>query len=499
MKFQVIRFLPAVALLATVLAQAQTRAPQPEGQLDASETLFTVLAAANASGYDYDAASSANSPLRKQVRDLLIARHLESLDQLKAFFASHRLQDPRAELNQYISFALTVDGPPDFHPRFRPEEVPPDVRQLDGLGVRIARFYQEAGIASLWRQYRPAYDQVISEYHTGVSQALLEANAYLRNATSGFRGRRFQVYVDLLGPPNQVQTRSYKDDYFVVVTPSLEPQISEVRHAYLHYLLDPLALRYYEQLSRLKPLAAFANPAPALDDSYKDDFLLLATECVIKAVESRLAHSAQERQALAAQALSEGYILTPALADGLAVYEKQEQSLNQYYVDLMGQVDLEREDKRLAKVQFAKEPSVKAAKAAPAPAAPVLSGAEKTLADAEELYTQRDLDRGRQMFLKVLEQTGDKSLHAKAYYGLARIAALQRDPELSEKLFQKTLEMSPDSETKAWAYLYLGRLADAAGEREEAEKNYRAVLGIEGAPASVKTAAEKGLEEPFRR
>ena len=495
------RLLSIIVLLAAAMAQAQTqtRPPQGQGQLDASETLFTVMAALNASGYDTDLDSSANSPVRKQIRDLVGARHFESVDELKRFFASHRPQDPRAEFSQYVSFALTLEGPPDFHSRLKPEEIPPDVRPLEGLDIRIARFYQEAGIASLWRQFRPAYDEVIAAYHPGVTQALLETNAYLRNATSGFRGRRFQIYVDLLGPPNQVQTRSYKDDYFVVVTPSIEPQIAEVRHAYLHYLLDPLALRYYEQLSRLKPLAAFANPAPALDNSYKDDFLLLATECVIKAVESRLAHTPQERQALASQALAEGYILTPAFADNLALYEKQEQAMNQYYVDLVGQVDLDHEDRRLQKVQFAKQAAVKVAKAAPPPPAPVVSGAQKLLADAEELYTARDLDRARQAYLKVLDQTDDKTLHAKAYYGLARIAALQKDPELSEKLFQKTLEMSPDNETKSWAYLYLGRLADAAGERAEAEKNYRAVLAIEGAPASVKTAAEKGLAEPFRR
>jgi tetratricopeptide (TPR) repeat protein len=129
----------------------------------------------------------------------------------------------------------------------------------------------------------------------------------------------------------------------------------------------------------------------------------------------------------------------------------------------------------------------------------VLTGADKTLSEAEESYTRRDLDKARESYLKVLEQTSDKTLHAKAYYGLARIAALHSDPELAEKLFQKTLEMSPDNETKSWAYLYLGRLADAAGERDDAEKNYRAVLAIEQAPASVRTAAEKGLAQPFRR
>jgi hypothetical protein len=61
------------------------------------------------------------------------------------------------------------------------------------------------------------------------------------------------------------------------------------------------------------------------------------------------------------------------------------------------------------------------------------------------------------------------------------------------------LEFSPDKDTKSWAYLYLGRLADAAGDREQAEKNYRSVLAIDGAPASVRTAAEKGLSEPFHK
>ncbi len=72
---------------------------------------------------------------------------------------------------------------------------------------------------------------------------------------------------------------------------------------------------------------------------------------MIKAVESRLAHGAADRQALVDQALREGFVLTPAMADGLAVYEKQDESLRLYYLDLVGQIDLDREDKRLEKVQ----------------------------------------------------------------------------------------------------------------------------------------------------
>ena len=483
-------------IVGALLAQAQQQPAQ--GQLDASPALFTVLAAINAAGYDADLDSNANSPVRKQVRDFIEPKHLESVEALKKFFAAHRQQNQNAELNQYISFALTLDGPPDFQSRMKLEEIPLDVRPLAGLDHLIAEFYQEAGIEDLWKRSQPAYDQVIAAYHSGISKALLEANAYVRNPTSGYRGRRFQIYVDLLGAPNQIQSRSYKDDYFVVVTPSPELQIDQIRHAYLHYLLDPLALRHFEQLNRLKGLADFAAPSQALDNAYKDDFVLLGTECLIKAVESRLAHGVANRQALVDQALREGFVLTPALADGLALYEKQEESLRLYYPDLIGQIDLAREDKRLEKVQFSKQAAIKKAPQAPAPPAPVLAGAAKTLDEAEELYAKRDLERARQSYLNVL-QARETALHARAYYVLARIAALQKDPELAEKLFHKTLELSPDKDTESWAHLYLGRLADAAGDRGQAEKNYQAVLAIDGAPASVKNAAAKELALPFHR
>jgi tetratricopeptide (TPR) repeat protein len=499
--------LPAQPQPQTRAAQSQPQAQSPplarppaqEGQLDGSEALFTVLAAMNAAGYDSNLDSNANSPVRKRVREAIASKHLDSVDALKKFIVEHHQEDPEAELSQYMSFALSIEGPPDFQYWLLPQEIPPDVRKLDGLNELIADFYSEADIQDLWKQVQPEVDQVIQAYHGGVTQAVLETNAYLRNVTSGARGRRFQIYVDVLGAPNQIQTRSYKYNYFVVVTPSPEPQTDQVRHAYLHYLLDPLSLRDFEQWERVKGVADFAQAAPALDEAYKNDFMLLATECVIKAVESRLAHGAQNRQALVNQAVSQGFVLTAALADGLAVYEKQPESLRFYFPDLIGQINIDREDIRLQKVEFAKEATVHKAKPAPVPAAPVVSGPAKVLAEAEDLYGKRDLPRARDTYRKVLELPAENPVHARAYYGLARIAALDRDPELAEKLFQKTLDMSPDEETKSWAHLYLGRLSDAAGEREEAEKHYRAALAVRGVPEQVKVAAEKGLAQPFQR
>jgi tetratricopeptide (TPR) repeat protein len=195
------------------------------------------------------------------------------------------------------------------------------------------------------------------------------------------------------------------------------------------------------------------------------------------------------------QALREGFVYTAAFADQLPGYEKQPEAMRIYLLDLIKGIDLGKEDKRLENVEFAKERNRRVFKATVAEKEPEATGAAKTLEIAEDLYRGRNLDQAKQTYLSALQETTQPTLHARAYYGLARIAALQKDPELAEKLFKKTLEFSPDPETKSWAYYYLGRLAMAAGETDEASRNYRAALAIDGASAKAKTEAAAELEK----
>jgi tetratricopeptide (TPR) repeat protein len=162
-------------------------------------------------------------------------------------------------------------------------------------------------------------------------------------------------------------------------------------------------------------------------------------------------------------------------------------------------LDFKREEKRMASVEFALAPSSRVVRPAQTQKPPELTGAAKTLADADQAYTERDLERAQEAFLRVLEQTPEKSLHAKAYYGLARIALLQKDPETGDNLFRKVLDLEPDADTKSWSLLYLGRLADSQDERDQAIERYKAALAVEGAPDSVRQAAQKGLEATFGR
>jgi tetratricopeptide (TPR) repeat protein len=488
------RLLFPVLFIGAVTAHAQNSGV---GQLDASQTLFTVMCAINAAGYDADLASPNNHPLRDAIRAELAKQNIPSLAAIKTFFNSHRQKTDAQELGQYISFALVTGPPPDFKLKPRDLDVPPDVRGMQGLSSLLAAFYKEAQIADLWKRSQPAIDQYIDGYHGPVSEAVLAVNSYLRQQASGFKGLHFQIFLELLAPPNQVQMRTYGAEYTVVVTPSPEPRVFDVRHAYLHYLLDPLSLRYQEILNRKRTLADHLNMAPALDEKVKDDFTLLVTESLIKAIEARIDHRPQAVQ----EAFRQGLILAPFFSEELPVYEKQEQAMSFYYPELVGAIDLLTEEARLQHAQFDQNPApgrvVTPAVAAPAEAP--LTGAAKTLADAEALYTARQLDKAKKLYLDVLQQTDNQTMHSAAYYGMARIAVLQNNPELAERLFVKTLELAPEPQVKGWTLVYLGRLSLAASESEKAAEYFRSALKVEGASQAAHQAASQGVEQSSKQ
>jgi tetratricopeptide (TPR) repeat protein len=456
------------------------------GQLDASPTLFTVMAAINAAGYDAQIDSPNNHPLRKAVRDELAKKNIPSLVALKAFFAKHPQIDP------YISFGISCDGPPKFAINKKEIEVPPDVVPLERLSPLLAAFYNEAGIEDLWKRSQPAINQYIQRYHGPVVDAVLQVNVYLRQQTSGLSRSRFQILLELLGAPNQVQMRSYGFLYTVVVTPSPELRIFDIRHAYLHYLLDPLSTHWADVLERKKGIADHAFRSRTLPDSMKQDFLQLASESLIKAVEARLDHDPGSVQ----KSLLQGYILTPFFSEQLPIYEKQELDMGTYYKDLVQHIDVMTEEARLSKVVFDSELTpAHTVKAAPPPPPP-LTGAAKTLKDADDAYDAHDLDTAKKLYLDVLQHSDLKDMHAQAYYGLAHIAALQKDPETAQRLFLKTLELDPQQpQTKAYTLIYLGKLAAASGEAEQAVKYLQDALKVEGAPDKVRAEAQKTLAQ----
>jgi tetratricopeptide (TPR) repeat protein len=471
-------------------------APDEQGQLDASPTLFTVMAAINAAGYDYDLGSPGNSSLRNAIRAELAKRPIKSLAAIKDFYQKHQMRNAADELSQYISFALVSGPPPDFTLKIHDVDLPPDVSGMTALTPLLAAFYREAGIEDLWKRSQPFIDQMIVPYHRPVTDAVLQVNAYLRQSISGFRGRHFQIYVEPLAAPNQVQSRSYANEYTIVVTPSAQPHIFEVRRAFLYYLLDPLATRNAEILNRKKALADHLAKAQTLGDAYKQDFLLLTTGSLVRAVEARL----DNKPAAVQEALHQGYILAPYFYEALGVYQKQEQSMLLYYTSMVQAIDLLKEDARLSTVQFDKvEPPVEKEPPLPPPPPPATPTVVVTLKHAEDFLKTQDLDNAEKLFQQALSQSDSKPTQAAAFYGLARVALAKGEPEDGEQFLGKTLASEPEAQIRAWALVYLGKLRLEVADRPKAMQYFQDALTVAGASELALQEARKGLEEAGRK
>jgi len=484
-------------LLAAAAAASGPALAQGDNQLDGNKTLFTVMAAMNAAGFEFQADSPTNSPLRKQIHDEILRRKPSSLDELRRFRLRQRFDDPGLEFRMYAGYALLVKGAPNFELRMLRNELPPDAALMEELGPAFQKFYKEAGIEELWKQSQPVFEQMLERYHTPVLEMVQRVNAYLRVPSgSGYLGKTFQVIVDPLGPPNQIQFHSLYDHYYVVVTPSAEPQVNDIRRAYLHFLLDPMATNASNEFKPSRVLGEYVQGAPLLASDFKTDFLLLATRSLIRALEARLDLAAARRPAAIDAAMKEGFILTAHFADQLPIYEKQEAAMRLYLPEMAKAIDLGKEEKRVNQLEFATKATVRIARpAAPLAEPPALTGVALQLDKAEDLYTARKLPEARAAFLEIAEKAPEKPMQARAYYGLARIAALSRDPELAEKLFQRTLELDPDDVVKAWAQVYLGRLSEAAGDRPGAAEKYSAALKVPGISDSARQAAQQGLNK----
>jgi tetratricopeptide (TPR) repeat protein len=404
-----------------------------------------------------------------------------------------------------MAFALVAGPPPQFQFQVPRDLLPPDALSLDGFQAVLAAFYQEAHLETRWHEVEREYAYAAAQYALPVSRIVTVSNAYLREVAKPSGGRSFSVYVEPLVGTRTI-FRNTGDRYAIVVGTTPEFPTDEVRHAYLHFLLDPLPLNNRGIIERKAVLLNIAAKAPQLPREYQGDFLALTDECFIKAVELRVQHLSPDRLEVAMKdADRSGFILVRPMVQQLEKFEKDEPAMSYYFSDLMNAINVEAEQKRLQKVTFY------TAEMVPVPKDSALPPGQDS--DLDTLMDQGDRDIALQdapdaeaIFQKVLKQDPSRP---RALYGLAIASVLDGKAAVAKDLFQKVVSpVSPEGALQkssaaaepvliAWSHIYLGRIHDLEGERDLAIGEYRAALAVDGAPESALVAAQRGVSVAY--
>lgn len=473
-------------------------APTPTAKvtLDTSETLFSFSAALNACGFGQDSepADALRAQIHSEIQKTVAASEKLTgfTNSMCEFYRDHQTGDTGRDYAQYVSLALFVDGPPNFKTTLKEAELPPDAVYVIGFLPLVAEFYSQAGLHALWMKHRYQYNGLIERYTGAVTKMVFDTDIYLKLAFSGYLGRQFVVYLEPLGAVGQSNARNYGDNYYVVLTPvGGNLPTEQIRHTYLHYVLDPLALKRFSTIQKLTPLLDVVKTAP-MDESFKEDMALLLTECLIRAIEIRTRKAPEAEQKAAVMAsMQEGYILTQYFSEALVAFEKDPAGLNNTYADMLYAIDPGTEAKRAGNIQFAAQASpelvvgVRQRKAA----------GEPTLRLAEQKLSTGDISGAQKLAQQALDEKKEDTGYA--LFILARASSMSRDMEGARSYFERTLEVSKEQKLIAWSHIYLGRIYDLQEDRDSAVEQYKAALSAGDPSAEVKNAAEKGLRQAY--
>ena len=462
--------------------------------LETSETLFTVLTAINTCGYDQELGAS--DPLRSQIRSEVgsaVANTPGAQDVIGPmclFYRQHQAPDPTHDLSHYVSLALYLDAPPAFALKVKAVELPPDAEVVADFVPLMRAFYEKLGLHAIWERHRARYAELVDIYHAPLAKFTFDTEIYLKMPSAGYLGRQFTIFLDAMGAPAQTNARNYGSNYYVVISPTSSTSIKmqQIRHTYLHYLLDPLALKNGGAFKRLEPLLGRVQDAP-MDDAFKNNISLLVTESLVRAIEEHLT-KVPEAQLVKDldQDDKEGYILTHYFYDALDKFNRDAAGMRDAYTDLIGQIEVNKEMKRAAQIEFARE------------ATPELlhqpGSQNRLLLNAERRLAAGDRETAQKLAQKALD--GQEEDAGRALFILAEVATQNRDIDGARTYFERALQTAHEPDVIAWSHIYLGRIFDLKENRDAALDQYRAALDAAGVSLpKVASAARQGLEQPY--
>jgi hypothetical protein len=500
----------------------------PDISLISREPVFMMAAALNTCGYDEGLDQSA--PVRKLVRSEINGALTKSeaarasRDALCLFIAQHRMTGTERDVSQYVSLSLYLTPPPEMEVTTDLTEMPPDATQVAEIVPLLKTFAAAVDLHGIWLTVHHTYDESADRVHDALSAMIVNTNLYLKMPASSYSGRRFIVVIEPQLSPGVVNARIYGSDYIVVVSPvNGQIRMTDVRHAYLHYIIDPLLLARSNAIDRTQPILKEIRDAP-IAFRYRSDTVVLTIECLIKAIEARtmdtgvpiykvpstidrselpryehlrqvsLEKAEAVRLATVQHDMNQGFVLTQYFYEQMIQFEKDPASLENTIGEMVYSMDVDQQVHRARQTVFDKQADEDVLqRSQPRP----LAGLDL----AEARLSTGDAAAARAIADKVLAgQTGSPQSvadSARAHFILARVDLMTRQPDQAMDEFQKTLATSKQQRLLAWSHIYLGRMLDLECKRDQALSEYKEALVVRDGQQDTRLAAERGVKAPY--
>jgi hypothetical protein len=395
---------------------------------DVDTRLIVMMAALEAAGFE---AQPGRTPSEFRAR---VRRDLATLDpalreKLKTFYERNRLPAPATPAEQasrYVSLALTLSPVPDLMPPERSDDLPGGILEVLDFAPLAREFYKRSGIEDNMITYVRAYQAEGDRLRQPTSEMVRGLLTYLhtrpitttvervevkspstkkddktKKYSSRQKERKFLIMPDLLAPRGAINFRVILDDYYAIVPEGIEPTSSELRRAYLQYVIDALVIRFNKDIALRRDqvrqllderqkagaqvsadvfLTVGRSLVAAADARYEGNRQLeilgrtarvrlsaakdeAARNAIAKEVQTEIATIQDETIARLADEYEKGAVLSFYFSDQLKGIESAGFDISNFFPDMMASFDPAREAKRPAEYAEAKQRAVAAREA----------------------------------------------------------------------------------------------------------------------------------------
>lgn len=548
-------------------------------QVSPDPRIIAMMAALDAAGWDPTPEGASPSVFREAIRRDTAALDPVLRGRMREFFERYTFKDvpddpktadvneavrytPADQSARYISLAYTLGQPPAFEAPQRSDDLPSGVLDVLDFVPLLREFYKQSGMDARMNAYvqqhraagerlrAPSIDMaraVLAYLNTRPETTVVErvrvtdtsASKKKKDAkpvtVTHERDRRFRIVPDLLAAPGAINFRATGDDYYAIVPADIDPRQSEIRRAYLQFVIDPLVARFSRDVAarreEIKQILEKERTRKGRDLS--PDVFLAVSRSLVAAADVRMdaatrtralqfetsqrlqaaTTQAQKDAALAdsktgqaaiedastaqlADAYERGAVLSFYFAEQLKGLEGSGFDVSNFITPMIADFKPEREMTRpaeyaavVARVREARARAAaeRASAVESTPADPARAALVKSLADVNELLRVRNYEEAETRLTALREQNRSEPL---VYLALGQTASLSAQEAFDENLQAERLNKalahfrqaiilsSPDTDRNIIlrAHLASGRILAHLERNDDALKEFDAVI-----------------------
>ena len=282
-------------------------------QFESDRRLVIVMAALDAAGFD-PAPGSTPSTFRAKLRKDLANLDPDLRHRMQVFYERNKLPAPATpadEAARYVSLALALGPPPGLEAPARSDDLPQGLLEVLDFAPLVQEFYRRSGIDEQMVNYVRAYQAEGDRLRAPTTEMVRSLLTYLHTRPLTFsqerievkspdkkskekryefreKQRRFLILPDLLAPRGAINFRIIGDDYYAIVPEGTDPASSELRRAYLQYVIDALMLRFNKEIAeRREPIKQLLNERQKAGSQTSPDVFLTVSRSLVAAADAR--------------------------------------------------------------------------------------------------------------------------------------------------------------------------------------------------------------------